>query len=273
MQVTENSKKQNKSLSIRVCTDGLSFCVYTPTSSSPYEYRIYKIKSTISLAANLKEALTHEPILKEEYQRVNILISTPHFTVVPIDVFKTEDVNEIYNYNFPKDKPQRVSYNILRRSGISIVFGIERNVYQLILDDFPRARFYASASTLIEFFSERSLLGSNRKMYAYLHEQELTLYAFEQGKLLFVNTFSINGITDCQYYIMNVWQQLGLDQLNDALFVIGNEPQRKDLHEKMRNFIENVSLIDNKEDFKNTIIKDYNMDIPYDLQTLLVCGF
>lgn len=248
-------------------------CVYTPSSSSPYKYKIYRVKPTISLAANLKEALTHDPILKEEYQRVNILIATPHFTVIPIETFKTEDANDIYNYNFPKDKPQRVSYNILRRSGIAIVFGIEKNVYQLILDDFPRARFYASASTLIEFFSERSMLGANKKMYAYLHEQEMTVFCFEQGKLLFVNTFSTRGVTDCQYYILNVWKQLGLDQLNDALFIIGNEAQRKDLHEQIQYFIENASVIDYKEDFKNTVIKDNNTAMPYDLQTLLVCGF
>lgn len=273
MQVTGNSKNQNKSLSIRVCTDGLSFCVYTPTSSSPYEYKTYKVKTTISLAANLKEALTHEPILKEEYQRVNILISTPHFTVVPIEAFKTEDVNDIYNYNFPKDKPQRTSYNILRRSGIAIVFGIEKNIYQLILDDFPRARFYASASTLIEFFSEKSMLGTNKKMYAYLHEKEMTLFCFDKGRFLFVNTFNINGIADCQYYILNVWKQLGFDQLDDALFIVGDDRQRKVLHEKLQNFIENVSLIDYKEDFKNTVIQDFSTAIPYDLQTLLVCGF
>ncbi len=273
MQVTGKSKIQNKSLSIRVCTDGLSFCVYTPGSSSPYEYKQYKVKPTISLAANLKEALTHEPLLKEEYQRVNILIATPHFTVVPIEAFKTEDVNDIYTYNFPKDKPQRVSYNILRRSGIAIVFGIEKNIYQLILDDFPRARFYASASTLIEFFSERSMLGTNRKMYAYLHEREMTLFCFKQGNILFVNTFNVNGITDSQYYILNVWKQLGLDQLTDALFIISNVCKKQDLHDKIQYFIENVSLIDYKDEFKNTVLKDCITAIPYDLQTLLVCGF
>ena len=122
-----------------------------------------------------------EPMLKQEYQRVNVLVTTPHFTTVPVAAFQKEDVDAVYGLTFPKDTSQHVSYNVLRRSGIAIVFGFDKNIHQLLLDDFPRARFYASASTLIEFFSEKSLIGQGKKMYVYLHEKEMTLYAFEQG--------------------------------------------------------------------------------------------
>lgn len=272
MQVTENNIKQHKSLSIRVCADGLSFCVYTPASPEPFEYRVYKVKPTISLAANLKEALKTEPLLKEIYQRVNVIVSTSNFTTVPVVAFKNEEVEDIYNYVFPKSMPKKVSYNVLRRSGIAIIFGLDKNVYQLILDDFPRARFYASASTLIEFFGERSLLGSNKKMYSYIHENEMTIYCFEQGRLLFVNTFCVNETTDCQFYILNVWKQLEMDQIDDALYVIADNDKRKDLAEKMQLFLKNVSVIDRKDDFRNTLTKG-DAFMPYDLQTLLVCGF
>ena len=144
----------NKSLSIRVCSNGLSFCTYAPGQEEPFEYKVWDMNHTISLTANLKDALMKEPMLQQEYQRVNVMIATPHFTTVPVAAFQKENVEALYRCAFPKDAPQHVSYNVLRRSGIAIVFGLDRNVYQLLLDDFPRARFYASASTLIEFFGE-----------------------------------------------------------------------------------------------------------------------
>jgi len=270
--MTENIPN-NKSLSIRVCTNGLSFCSYTPLAETPFEYKVYDIQPTISLAANLRNALLNEPMLKEEYQRVNVLITTPHFTTVPVAFFKLDDAQKYYEAAFPKDKPLHISYNVLRRSGISIVFGLDKNVYQLIHDDFPRARFYASASTLIEFFGEKSMIGTNKKMYCYLHEKEMTLYAFDNGKMMFVNTFQVKAITDIQYYILNIWQQLGFDQTEDALYIIGDTlAKRKELVDKIQNFIGDVSLIDRKEDFKNEITEG-DANIPYDLQTLLVCGF
>ncbi|MBP5375001.1 MAG: DUF3822 family protein [Bacteroidaceae bacterium] len=263
----------NKSLSIRVCSNGLSFCIYAPGQEEPFEYKEWDVNHTISLAANLKAALMNEPMLKQQYQRTNVLITTPHFTTVPVAAFDREDIHAVYQFTFPKDKPQHVSYNVLRRSGIAIVFGLERSIYQLLLDDFPRARFYASVSTLIEFFSEKSLFGPGRKMYVYQHEKEITLYAFEQGRMLFVNTFDCTSVADMQYYILNVWKELGFDQVDDALFVVGDMEQRMvELSEKIKYFLQNVSVIDRREDFKDRLTQG-NTHIPYDLQTLLICGF
>jgi GrpB-like predicted nucleotidyltransferase (UPF0157 family) len=99
----------NKSLSIRVCSNGLSFCTYTPGQENPFEYKVWDVNHTISLTANLKDALMNEPMLKQEYQRVNVLITTPHFTTVPVAAFKKEDIHAVYQFTFPKDKPQHVS--------------------------------------------------------------------------------------------------------------------------------------------------------------------
>ncbi|MDE5550387.1 MAG: DUF3822 family protein [Bacteroidaceae bacterium] len=263
----------NKSLSIRVCSNGLSFCTYAPGQEEPFDYKVVEVNHTISLAANLKVALMNEPMLRQSYQRVNVLAATPHFTTMPVAAFQKEEVQDVYRLVFPKDGPQHVSYNVLRRSGIAIVFGMDRNIHQLLLDDYPRARFYASASTLIEFFGEKSLFGSGKKMYAYLHEKEMTLYVFDQGRMLFVNTFDAVSASNLQYYILNVWKELGLDQVDDALFVVGDMEERvTELSEKIKYFLQYVTVIDRSEDFKNRLTMG-NRFIPYDLQTLLICGF
>lgn len=224
------------------------------------------------MAANLKEALRYEPLLQQQYQRVNVLVSTTEVTTVPVAYFDAKDIENVFAVNFPKARPQHVTYNVLRRSGVALIFGIERTVYQLLLDDFPNARFYAASSTLIEFFGEKSAGGSNRKMYVYLHEKEITLYAFEQSRILFLNSFTVRTITDMQYYILNVWQQLGYDQIDDALFIVGDGDNRQELADKISYFLQNVSLIDRSSDFRDSLTQGNSM-IPYDLQTLLVCGF
>lgn len=262
----------NKSLSIRLCTNGLSFCVYAPGSDSPFTYKVFDMNHTISLAANLKHALMNEPLLKQQYQRVNVLVSTTDITTIPVAFFNADEVSDVYQLNFPKARPQHVTYNVLRRSGVALVFGIERTVYQLLLDDFPRARFYASSSTLIEFFGEKSAGGNNRKMYVYLHEREITLYAFEQGRMLFVNSYPIQAVSDMQFYILNVWQQLGFDQLGDALYIVGDNDNSKELSDKITYFLKEVSVIERGNDFRGSLTEGNTM-IPYDLQTLLVCGF
>lgn len=272
-----------KSLSIRVSTDGLSFCSYEPDAPQPYIYKEYAVKPVVSMAANVKEALVNEPLLQEEYQRVNVLVATPEFTPVPTVEFEREQAERLFHFVFPHAAPRHVSYNLLRRSGLAIVFGLDRNVYQLLHDDFPRARFYASASTLVEFFGEKSLIGSHRHMFVYLHEgeismrlgqqsQEMTVYCFDRGRMTFVNTYPVRGVGDCQYYLLGVWQQLGFDQLEDALSVVDDCSASQQLVEKLQRFIQNVSLTERTDDFRDTLTHGNHL-LPYDLQTLLVCGF
>ena len=110
-------------------------------------------------------------------------------------------------------------------------------------------------------------------MYVYLHEKEITIYAFEQGRMLFVNTFDCTSVPDMQYYTLNVWKELDFDQVDDALFVVGDMEQRTtELSEKIKYFLQNVTVIDRSEDFKDRLTMGNNL-IPYDLQTLLICGF
>ncbi len=280
---TQATHTPNKSLSIRIATDGLSFCVYAPAEAQPYTYKVWPVRPVVSMAANVKDALLQEPLLRQEYQRVNVLISTPQFTTVPAVEFDRDHVDDIYHFVFPDETQCHVSYNVLRRAGIAIIFGLDRNVRQLLLDDFPRARFYASASTLVEFFSEKSLIGAPRRMFVYLHEgeismrlgqqsQEMTIYCFSQGRMLFVNTYPVHGTNDCQYYILNVWKQLRMDQMDDMLSVVDDSDASQQLVEKIRYFIRNVSLIERTEDFRDTLTRGNHL-LPYDLQTLLICGF
>jgi len=263
---------QHKSLSIRISSDGLSFCVYSPSDSPSYIYKVVPPRPIISLAANLKEALMTEPLLKEKYKRVNVLVTTPSFTTLPTVDFSSENIEDIYNFLFPSDSQIHVTYNVLRRSGIAIVFGLDRNIHKLITDDFPLARFYASASTLIEFFSDKSVGSGKQHMYVYIHEKEMTLYLMHEGRLLFVNSYPVQGINDCQYYILNIWKQFGFNQLEDSLEIVDDGEWSHLLSDKIQNFIKEVTLLDRDDDFRHTITFG-NKIIPYDLQTLLICGY
>ena len=227
---------------------------------------------TISLAANLKHALMTEPMLRQQYKRVNVLVTTSRCTTVPVALFKAEEINDIFTLNFPKESLQHITYNILRRSGVALVFGIDKRAYQLILDDFPRARFYTSASTLIELFCEKSQSEANKKMYVYLHEKEMSIYIFDRDLLVFLNSYVTNDVSNMQYYALNVWQQMEMDQIDDSLYVVGDNDQREEFANKMQYFINNVTLINRKDDFRTRITNGYAF-LPYDLQTLLICGF
>ena len=256
-------------MSIRISTNGLSFCIYSPLTNQQFVYKDYDVQPTISMAANLKNALMSEPMLNGDYQRVNVMITSPHTTFVPAADFNAADIDDIYAFNFPQDTNLRISYNMLRRSGIAIIFGINKNIYQLLIDDYPKARFYASSSTLIERFSAKSITDAHKQMFAYLHEREMTIYSFQSGRLLMSNTYDTRTVDDCMYYILNLSQHLPFSQTEDTLYIVGETGHEQQLALQLQNFIRNIHVIDRKTDLQSTVTGG-NTLIPYDLQTLLI---
>ena|GEM_PF-675551 len=278
----ENSHNNNKSLSIRISTDGLSFCVFAPNEAQPYTYKEYDVKPVMSMAANLKEALTNDPIFRDNYQRVNVLISTPQFTTLPAEGFNKDKAEAVFRFVQPNVGHCHVSYNILRHAQAVVLFGIDKDIRQLILDDFPRARFYASPATLIEFFAEKSLGGQGKHIFVYLHEgklmqqlgqqrQEMVVYAFDQGQFLFVNSYDVRSTNDCAFYLLNVWKTLHFDQLDDALSIVDDAQASIPLANQLQDYIKDIRLIDRENDFQQKL-SSTQLLLPYDLQTLLVCG-
>jgi hypothetical protein len=90
--------------------------------------------------------------------------------------------------------------------------------------------------------------------------------------LLYVNTSTVRGLNDCQFFLLQVWKTLGFDQLDDSLVIVEDENPiatsddvAQQLCNKLGYFIKQTSVIEAGEpQFRG---------IPYDLQTLLVCGF
>ena len=66
-------------LTIRIGRNSLSFSMATPENEeSPITYEPYTVKSSISMAANLREAFKHADLLMTmKPQRVQVMLDTP----------------------------------------------------------------------------------------------------------------------------------------------------------------------------------------------------
>ena len=86
MQVTGSNSNQYI-LSIRFSADGFYFAILNPKAkeeSDSYTYYIYEVDESLSLAANLKQAIAQLDWLSYTYQAVHIVIATHRFTLMPL---------------------------------------------------------------------------------------------------------------------------------------------------------------------------------------------
>lgn len=253
------SKSEQYTLSIRLSADGFSFSVHRSSQNDDFFYAEYPVNVSCSMTANLKKMLQAKEELKHPYGQINILIDTPRFTSVPFDLFEDEETETLFYHNFPERENETVLCNILGKSNIALLFGMDKHAHQLLGEQFPNARIFACVCPLIEYFTQKSRESNQRRLYVYFQTHQMTVFAFDKGKLLLVNTFNCKQTSDQIYYILYVWQQLGFNQEKDQLLLTGKMENKEDLLTELNKFLRQVTPLPMQD------------NLPFDIQTLMTC--
>ena len=252
------SKSKQYTLSIRLSADGFSFTIHHPQSED-INFITYPTNPSYSMTANIKKMLAVTEELKYTYQTINILVDTPRFTLVPFDIFEDEQTETFFHLNFPPKENETILCNILGKSNVAILFGMDKHAHQLLAEQMPNARIYACASPLLEYFTPKSRDEKKRILFAHIHSNKMEILAFDKGKLLITNSFSCKQTSDKVYYLLYIWQQLGFNQAKDHLWLAGYTDSQEELITELTRFIRKIKPCPPKE------------LIPYEIQTLIAC--
>ena len=234
------SKSEQYTLSIRLSTDGFSFSIYNPIHESSLSFFEKETNASLSLTANLKQFFRETEFLTLPYRRVNILMADKRFTHVPTDFFEEEQAGILFYHNHSPKENEIVLHNVLSRSNVTVIFGMDRSAYLFLKEQYPEAR-----------------LGNSKKMYVSLRKNAMDLFCYERGHLLLANSFECEQTADRIYYLLYIWKQLGFDQERDELHLTGILADKENLVTELRKFILQVFIM--------------NPETNIDIQALLTC--
>lgn len=265
--VDSNLSKQ-QILSIRLSADGFSFTIHNPIKDKDFAFIPGKIEPYTSLTANIKQALAENEFLHYTYKRTNVLIDTNRYTIIPLALFDKEQAEVIFYQNHQKRPHEMICHNILERTNVVVVFAVDKSTYEFLLEEHPKAYFFATVTPLIEHFAGKSRIGNFRKMFVSLQKRSADVLAFDHGKLLFINTFSNKSAADIAYYMLSLWKQIEFNQEADEVYLVGNTAYGAELEAELKLFIRSVSTLNPVAVF-NRSIPSQESGIPYDMLTLL----
>lgn len=251
------TKSKQYTLSIRLSTDGFSFSIYNPIHDDSLSMIEKEINVSLSLTANLKRVFHESDFLAYPYKRVNIMMASRRFTIVPLDLFEEEQAELLFYHNHPKRENETVLYNMLRQNNVAVIFGIDKSAQHFLNEQYPEARFYSQSTPLIDYFSVKNRWGNSKKMYASVRKGGIDIYCFERGRLLLANSFECTHTEDRIYYLLYAWKQLEFNQERDELHLTGTLPEKNVLMSELKKFIQQVFIM--------------NPATNIDMQALLTC--
>lgn len=253
-------------LSILFAQDGFSFVVFDPNRNKYVALESHEFvenaagtaaeKATVAINALISCATRH-PYLGKPFAKTVFIVESRESTLVPDPVFD-EAARKQYLL-FANDIPDTYSY---RKDAIQAIAGV--NVYAMPAQWETQASFLfhnpniMHASTL---FIE-SLLTKNKnielrdRIFIHVRPQWFEVAYFAENRLQLYNTFVYRTKEDFIYFILFVFEQLGINPELIEAMLMGEIERNSPLHEITLKYIRNVSFMQRFEDFDYSYVFD-----------------
>lgn len=263
-----DTTRTTRRLIIRIAKGSLAFS--TTNEDNNILYEPYAMKSSISIAANLREALRTMPLLSADYQRVLVMVDSP-VLMVPTDCFLESEQEQLYQHAFSRQDQTTVMHTVLPNLNSVAVFAVQKDLCTVIGDAFGNVSYSAAVAPVWQHLHQRSYTDPHQKLYAYCHDRKMEVMSFGQNRFKFYNCFAVNNPDDALYYLLSSWKQLALDPQHDELFLVGDFPDLKAMTEKAQQFVKRIFTIYPSGEFNRAAVTQI-ADIPYDMVILYMKG-
>ncbi len=262
------STTNNKTLSIRVSTDGFCFCIYEAANPDSVQYHYYKTDSGSTLYANLCKAIDSCPLPLGNVNEVKAVIATHSFTTLPFEFDDKQNHKIYYRKCFPTaDTNIEVVANRLNAQGTTLLFAVEKNIYNR-LAQLGETSYYTPASILLGYIA-RMPFAEEKYMFAYYNNEGSLLISVKNGKPELINAFGTSDNNNQLYYLLALWKAQELSQTDDKLYLCGDN-RVEEMSGIIREFIRKRERINPAELFTPNLLNRIK-DIPFDIQALLLC--
>lgn len=225
-------------LIMRIDRDVLHVMAFSPREYDSLIYRALPLdRSATSQLKAIEDAVYDNPMLLNDFGRVDCLISTPRFILTPDDDTPASDAFALMRKMFPSD-----THCDLAAHGMGGMYlQIEEDVVRFLRRTFANINISHPLVPLIKYFTRSTMTGSGngRNMYVSFHADKADVVATSTGRLLMANTFRFTCGLDIVYYILACRQQLGFNE-NDPLLITGDASVREEATATLRRHIRHV---------------------------------
>ena len=268
MQATGNKNINSLQARITIRASKNSFCFSVVDKEAEHQvaFETYNMKSGVSMAANLRQALKESDLLQRGYAKVRLLIDAP-VLLVPIEEFNEEDKEALYHHAFEQHDSDLIMHRVQTNLNAVALFPVNKDMRLVLEDHFADIRFTPLLQPVWSHLYQRSLVGLNRKLYVYFHDNKVDIFCFDKKRFKFFNSYTTSHAKDAIYFILYIWKTLGFDQKKDELITVGEIPDKDWFLHNIKLYLLKVFYLNPAAEFNRAPLTEIR-NMPFDLLTL-----
>lgn len=259
------------SLAARLSDKRISFSLHSLAENNSLKFGKLDFAGGEKAIKSLESAVYDNPFFLYNYDSTTFLIESNHFLLIPDEFSGEGDITECtkyYKFLYPEDN-LKIYADKIGNTGVTIAYGINPEIDSFLRRTFNNPPIKHILTPIIKYFRQNNNSASSSKMLAYFTDGKVEITALRNGKILFANYFQFKNADDAFYYLMNAWNDTGLNSETDELQIIGDKEMRQLLIPKLRNYITNVRQAIFPAQLLN--LGNDAMSAPFDLIILPIC--
>lgn len=245
-------------ITIRITRTNITFTAPNTVIDGQTDFEQYNMKSGISVAANLRQALAECRMLKAVPQggepaaagqphpvfaTAAVFVDTP-LLLIPAEEFDAQAMPRLYHSVNTQYADDDVEGTPVPQLNVVAAYAVSHDLRFVLTETFATVQFMPLLAPVLVEFCRHSYGGFQEKLFCYFHDKRIDVCAFRKGRVRFCSSFDMTLTPDAVYYILNVWQTLGMkrtDILCLAGSIAGHEALLKELHRFIKN-IRNITI-------------------------------
>ena len=263
---------ENYELSIQVGPDALSFCLLDSVRNKFVMIRSFDAEENKYLNADkISELLHHDDFLLKRYKKINCVMPSPRFTIVPSPLYDPAKKSEYFTFTHNPEEGSVVLADKTSDPDAFLVYSISKPISEVIKNTYPGSRLHHHVKLLLDYTSltRKSMIGN----YLHVHVERdfFNLIVFNDTILKFCNSFSYRNISDILYFVLNVFKNLDIKQ-EETIHLSGLTEKYDDLSSSFSLYIRNIKYAEPSGNFTfSYVFNDLELHRFINLFTVVNC--
>ena len=247
---------ENYELCLQAGSDSLSFCVLDTIRNKFLLIRSFEPENSKYLnAERVKEILNRDDFLLKKYKKVNLIMPSQKFTIVPATLYDPARKDEYFEFNHVLNEGSLILSNKLSDPDSFLLFPVPAPLSGVMDSFFPGVLPFHQVKPLLNHISHtrKSING----LYLHLHvdREFFILIVFDQNMMKFCNSYKYRNINDIMYFTLNVFRTLGISQ-EETVHLSGFTEKYDDLSSNLSLYIRSLKYAEPSGNFTFSYVFD-----------------
>jgi hypothetical protein len=231
---------ENYELSIQASADSLSFCLLDTIRNKFVLLRSFEPEENKYFNPEMvTEILSKDDFLTRRYKKVNLVMPSPKFTLVPGPLFDPGKKDEYFTFNHLLGDGNIIISNKLSDPDAFAVFSVSKPLYDLLNSFHPGVLPSHQVKPLMNQISHCRKSVHGNYIHVHVEREFFNLVIFDHNFLKLCNSFKYRNITDILYFVLNAFRNLGIKQ-EETIHLSGVIEQYDDFTSTMSMYVRNL---------------------------------